>query len=82
MDAVKGDNGAGGPLTTVETLESAPAMSQAEILEHVNTLGSVRLHNVHTKELILVPQPSTDPKDPLNRSVCISIVSVLPLFDV
>ena len=32
----------------------------------VNTLGSVRLQHEHTNEIILVPQPSNDPNDPLN----------------
>ncbi|KKY16834.1 putative mfs transporter [Phaeomoniella chlamydospora] len=34
----------------------------------VNTLGSVRLQHEHTNEIILVPQPSNDPNDPLNWS--------------
>lgn len=51
----------------VATLESVPvAVSDLDNIEHINTLGSVRLHNVHTKEIVLVPQPSDDPNDPLN----------------
>ena len=38
-------------------------------LTKVNTLGSVRLHHVDTKEIILIPTPSEDPKDPLTWSV-------------
>lgn len=34
-------------------------------LTKVNTLGSVRLHHVDTKEIILIPTPSEDPRDPL-----------------
>lgn len=29
-------------------------------------LGSVRLQDAQTKQTILVPQPSNDPRDPLN----------------
>ena len=42
-------------------------------LEHINTLGSVRLRHVETNELILVPEPSDDPNDPLNWYVKYSI---------
>lgn len=32
----------------------------------INTLGKVQLHHEDTHEVILVPTPSGDPKDPLN----------------
>lgn len=51
-------------ITTHETVHSETM--KAEKLQHVSTLGSVRLQNVHTKEIILVPEPSNDPNDPLN----------------
>lgn len=35
---------------------------------HTKTLGSLRLRNVETNERILIPTPSADPNDPLNRS--------------
>lgn len=35
-------------------------------LQRVQTLGSVRLHKQGTREIILIPTPSTDPNDPLN----------------
>lgn len=35
-------------------------------LQRVHTLGSVRLQKQGTKEIILIPTPSTDPNDPLN----------------
>lgn len=47
------------------TLESIPSHSKPEAIEHIHTLGSVQLRNVQTKEIILVPQPSNDPNDPL-----------------
>lgn len=37
-----------------------------EDIQPVNTLGTVRLHHAETKEVILVPAPSSDPNDPLN----------------
>ena len=33
---------------------------------HVKTLGHLRLRDSETNEVILVPTPSSDPKDPLN----------------
>jgi len=33
---------------------------------HVGTLGHLRLRHAETNEIILVPQPSNDPGDPLN----------------
>ncbi|KAI1616481.1 major facilitator superfamily domain-containing protein [Exophiala viscosa] len=35
---------------------------------HTKTLGSLRLRNVDTNERILIPTPSADPNDPLNRT--------------
>lgn len=35
-------------------------------MDQGHSLGSVRLHNAATKDRILVPQPSNDPRDPLN----------------
>ncbi|RKL50887.1 hypothetical protein BFJ72_g340 [Fusarium proliferatum] len=37
-----------------------------EVDTNVATLGHVRLRHVDTQEIILVPTPSLDPKDPLN----------------
>jgi len=50
----------------VTTLESIASIEKENVLDHTNTLGSVRLHHVDTNEIILVPQPSSDPNDPLN----------------
>ncbi|KAK4539201.1 hypothetical protein LTR36_001159 [Oleoguttula mirabilis] len=50
------------------TIESLPAVDEKNVLDYTNTLGSVRLHHAHTNEIILVPQPSNDPNDPLNWS--------------
>lgn len=36
--------------------------------ESARTLGSVRLHDAETKEIVLVPTPSNNPNDPLNWS--------------
>lgn len=33
---------------------------------HVKTLGHLRLRDAETNEIILVPTPSSDPRDPLN----------------
>lgn len=33
---------------------------------HIGTLGHLRLRHAETNEIILIPQPSSDPKDPLN----------------
>ncbi|EME78795.1 uncharacterized protein MYCFIDRAFT_157527 [Pseudocercospora fijiensis CIRAD86] len=49
------------------TIESV-ADVQKEKWDNVNTLGSVQLHNVQTKEVLLIPTPSSDPNDPLNWS--------------
>jgi hypothetical protein len=37
-----------------------------DLLKQTRTLGSVRHRHEHTNEIILIPQPSTDPNDPLN----------------
>jgi hypothetical protein len=36
------------------------------LLKQTRTLGSVRHRHEDTNEIILIPQPSTDPNDPLN----------------
>ncbi|KAI0482200.1 major facilitator superfamily domain-containing protein [Xylariaceae sp. FL0804] len=36
--------------------------------KRLRTLGNVRLRDVHTNELILIPTPTADPNDPLNWS--------------
>jgi len=41
--------------------------SKREHLLHVQTLGSIRLRDEHTGEVILVPTPTQDPNDPLVR---------------
>lgn len=53
------------PTTTLEAVNSG---TNSEKLQKIGTLGSVRLQNAQTKEIILVPQPSSDPNDPLNWS--------------
>jgi hypothetical protein len=45
-------------VTTEESVGGG--IDKPEDLQHVNTLGTVRLHHAHTKEIILVPQPSND----------------------
>lgn len=44
------------------------ANHEGEELEktRVRTLGNVRLRHHDTNEIILVPAPSSDPRDPLN----------------
>lgn len=37
-----------------------------EAVKPTNTLGTVRLHDQETKQIILIPTPSNDPNDPLN----------------
>ena len=34
--------------------------------EQKSTLGDLRLRNVETNEIILIPTPTNDPNDPLN----------------
>jgi len=38
----------------------------AEEVQHGTNLGHVRLRHVETNDIILIPTPSNDPKDPLN----------------
>lgn len=45
------------------------------------TLGTVRLRNATTKEIVLVPTPANDPNDPLNWCVNPTLVSKLPSTD-
>jgi len=35
-------------------------------IAQTTTLGHLRLRNVETNEIILIPTPSSDPNDPLN----------------
>lgn len=56
-------------LERIETLEKLPGDGEPDLLRKTQTLGSVRLHNIVTNERVLVPQPSSDPNDPLNWSV-------------
>lgn len=43
----------------------------------VRTLGNVRLRHHDTNEIILVPTPSSDPRDPLNWYILTLALSVL-----
>ena len=60
--------------TSVTRFEDEEANYYADIntkrndLERINTHGSVRLRHAETNEIVLVPQPSSDPNDPLNWS--------------
>lgn len=36
---------------------------------HISTLGHLRLRDEETNQIILIPNPSVDPKDPLNWNV-------------
>lgn len=42
------------------------AESYEKPVKRTQTLGSVRHRHEHTKEILLVPTPSSDPNDPLN----------------
>lgn len=53
-------------LEAVTTLEHVQSSDDSKKLAPVQTLGSVQLQHEETKEIILVPQPSNDPNDPLN----------------
>lgn len=55
--------------TTVELGEPVKAV---ETSNAVHTLGHVRLRDVTTNEIILIPTPSDDPHDPLNWWVLFS----------
>lgn len=37
----------------------------------ITTLGHIRLRDEETNQIILIPSPSDDPKDPLRWYVCI-----------
>lgn len=39
---------------------------QDALKHHIGTLGHLRLRHAETNEIILIPQPSSDPGDPLN----------------
>lgn len=56
-------------LEVVETHDTTYEEVKNNDLKHVNTLGSIRLRHADTNELVLVPQPSSDPNDPLNWQV-------------
>jgi hypothetical protein len=62
-------------LEVVQTNDTSFEGIKASNLEHVNTLGSVRLRHAGTNELVLVPQPSNDPNDPLNWQVMLALRS-------
>jgi hypothetical protein len=57
-------------MTDTQVRERRPA--DAAVLDEktgnaqVKTLGHLRLRDAETNEVILVPTPSLDPKDPLN----------------
>lgn len=42
------------------------AANQEALRHQVGTLGHLRLRHAETNEIILIPQPSSDPSDPLN----------------
>lgn len=50
----------------IESARQVTADDIKEIETNVATLGHVRLRHIDTQEIILVPTPSSDPKDPLN----------------
>lgn len=47
-----------------EEVEKVQTEDDPMALKH-QTLGHVRLRHEHTNELILIPEPSLDPNDPL-----------------
>jgi hypothetical protein len=51
-------------ITQVRQRHSATYKSEVPV--HNKTLGHLRLRDAETNEIILVPTPSSDPKDPLN----------------
>lgn len=59
-----------------ETPNAERVDSYEKPVKRVVTLGTIRHRHEHTKEIILVPTPSTDPNDPLNWYVVAS--SILP----
>ena len=48
------------------TVELCGPVKSVDTATGVHTLGHVRLRDVATNEIILIPAPSDDPKDPLN----------------
>lgn len=48
------------------TVELGGSVEPVKTSNAVHTLGHVRLRNVTTNEIILIPTPSDDPRDPLN----------------
>jgi hypothetical protein len=52
--------------TQVRERRSAGLANEKTGDAHVKTLGHLRLRDAETNEVILVPTPSSDPKDPLN----------------
>jgi hypothetical protein len=61
----------------IESARQVTADDIKEIETNVATLGHVRLRHIDTQEIILVPTPSSDPKDPLNWFVCIFLEILL-----
>jgi hypothetical protein len=51
---------------SIESHHQVTADDIKEVETNIATLGHVRLRHVDTQEIILVPTPSSDPKDPLN----------------
>lgn len=47
-------------------MKHVTAQRDIDEIQKTNTLGSLRLQNQVTKEIILIPTPSDDPNDPLN----------------
>ncbi|KAI0017930.1 major facilitator superfamily domain-containing protein [Xylariomycetidae sp. FL0641] len=43
-----------------------PKNASTSVAEKGETLGTLRIRNEHTNEIILIPTPSSDPNDPLN----------------
>lgn len=50
------------------TQDHPDSLARLETIKTSNakTLGHLRLRHAETNEIILVPTPSSDPKDPLN----------------
>ena len=54
---------------------------EKHVLNSKATLGTVRLRNAATKEIILVPTPANDPNDPLNWCVSRDSIVSFPRTD-
>lgn len=57
------------PMSTTQTEEGLwdyESTLEKETTNQVKTLGHLRLRHAETNEVILIPEPSADPKDPLN----------------